>query len=315
MTLPIPPLHDIDIKHLRLFKAVVECGGLSAAEEATGLGTSAISKQLSDLETRVGCQLCVRGRSGFQLTAEGQVAYAATLRLLDAIDEFREVLGTAKNEIRGELSIWLIDHSAFTPANPVSMAIGEFCDRYPQVTLTLNVASPDLVERAVAEKKAALGITICKSNLPSLNYQVVTSESASMYCGRGHAAFGADEHRARQLVEESACYVRRGYLVNETVPLSLSERARTLSHHVEGTLQLLLCGQFVGIVPDHIAEPWVERGKLYRLPVPEWMSERPVFCVTRESLGVVRAADLMQALIVETFQRASGHQVDIDPTA
>lgn len=153
-TLPIPPLHDVDIKHLRLFKAVVECGGLSAAEEATGLGTSAISKQLSDLETRVGCQLCVRGRSGFQLTGEGQIAYAAALRLLDAIDEFREVLGTAKNEIRGELSLWLIDHCTLTPGNPVSVAIGRFHRTYPQVKLTVNVATPDLVERAVAEKSS-----------------------------------------------------------------------------------------------------------------------------------------------------------------
>lgn len=300
-TLPIPPLHDIDIKHLRLFKAVVECGGLSAAEEATGLGTSAISKQLSDLETRVGCQLCVRGRSGFQLTGEGQIAYAAALRLLDAIDEFREVLGAAKNEIRGELSLWLIDHCTLTPANPVSAAIGRFHRAYPQVKLTVNVATPDLVERAVAEKKAAIGITICKSNLPALAYQVIASEQTSMYCGRGNPGFDVDEQSARQLLSDSAAYVRRGYLVQETVPAAFAEGARALSFHVEGTLQLLLSGEFVGIVPDHIADPWVQRGELFRLPVPEFMAERPLLCVTREGQGALRVADLMRDLIIEAF--------------
>lgn len=300
-TLPIPPLHDIDIKHLRLFKAVVECGGLSAAEEATGLGTSAISKQLSDLETRVGCQLCVRGRSGFHLTGEGQIAYAAALRLLDAIDEFREVLGAAKNEIRGELSLWLIDHCTLTPANPVSAAIGRFHRAYPQVKLTVNVTTPDLVERAVAEKKAAIGITICKSNLPALAYQVIASEQTSMYCGRGNPGFDADEQSARQLLSDSAAYVRRGYLVQETVPAAFAEGARALSFHVEGTLQLLLSGEFVGIVPDHIADPWVQRGELFRLPVPEFMAERPLLCVTREGQGALRVADLMRDLIIEAF--------------
>jgi LysR family transcriptional regulator, transcriptional activator for bauABCD operon len=303
-TLPIPPLHDIDIKRLRLFKAVVECGGLSAAEEATGLGTSAISKQLSDLETRVGCQLCVRGRSGFQLTAEGHITYAAALRLLDAIDEFREVLGTAKTQIRGELSLWLIDHCTLTPGNPVSTAIGRFHRAYPQVTLIVNVASPDLVERAVAEKKAALGITICKSNLPALSYQVITSEQTSMYCGRGHPGFGADEQSARELLRDSAAYVKRSYLVQETVPAAFAEGARILSFHVEGTVQLLLSGEFVGIVPDHIAAPWVQRGELFRLPIPEFMAERPLLCVTREGQGALRVADLMRDLIIEAF--ASG---------
>jgi len=298
----VPPLHDIDLKHWRLFKAVVECGGLSAAEEATGMGISAISRQLSDLESRFGSQLCHRGRSGFQLTQEGQVAYTAILRLLDSIDEFRETLASSKGEVKGDLSLWLIDHCAFTPSNPIASALQSFCTRYPLVNLSIGVAPPDAVERAVAEKKAGVGVTICKTDLPSLTYQVIGSEASALYCGRNHEAFGKSEEKARQIVEQTARYVRRGYLVQDAAPASFLQNSCALAHHVEGTVQLLLSGGFVGIVPDHIAQPWVESDAMYRLPLPEFMVERPVFVVARECQGATRTASLMQEAIIDAFQ-------------
>jgi len=299
----IPPLHDIDLKHWRLFKAVVECGGFSAAEEATGMGISAISRQISDLESRFGSQLCLRGRSGFQLTQEGQVAYTAILRLLDSIDEFRETLANSKGEVKGELSLWLIDHCTFTPSNPIACALQSFCTRYPLVNLSIGVAPPDAVERAVAEKKAGVGVTICKSDLPSLTYHVIGSEASALYCGRNNEAFGKDEENARPIVEQTAQYVRRGYLVHDAAPTSFLQNSCALAHHVEGTVQLLLSGGFVGIVPDHIAQPWVDCGALWRLPLPEFMVERPVFVVTRESQGATRTATLMQQAIMDAFRR------------
>lgn len=304
-TASVPPLHDIDLKHWRLFKAVVECGGLSAAEEATGMGISAISRQLSDLESRFGSQLCHRGRSGFQLTEEGQVAYTAVLRLLDSIDEFRDTLASSKAEVKGDLSLWLIDHCAFTPSNPIAIALKHFRRSYPLVNLSIGVAPPDAVERAVAEKKAGVGVTICKSDLPALSYQVIGSEASALYCGRDHEAFGKSEAEARRIVEQTAHYVRRGYLVQDTAPASFLQNASTLAHHVEGTVQLLLSGGFVGIVPDHIAQPWVDSGALFRLPLQEFIVERPVFAVVREPQGASRTAGLMLEAIVRSFREAA----------
>ena len=50
-------LADIDLKLLRVFKTVVECGGFSAAEVELNIGRSAISRQMSDLETRLDIHL------------------------------------------------------------------------------------------------------------------------------------------------------------------------------------------------------------------------------------------------------------------
>ena len=47
-------LSGLDFKLLKVFKAVVEAGGFSAAQNELNVGLAAISKQISDLEIRIG---------------------------------------------------------------------------------------------------------------------------------------------------------------------------------------------------------------------------------------------------------------------
>ena len=65
-------LSDADLRLLRVFKAVVDCGGMASAELELNLAMSTISRHVKDLETRLGLVLCRRGRAGFALTPEGQ---------------------------------------------------------------------------------------------------------------------------------------------------------------------------------------------------------------------------------------------------
>ena len=63
---------DVDLRLLRIFQTVVNCGGLSAAEIDLGIGRSTVSTHIAELEARLGTRLCQRGRSGFSLTSDGK---------------------------------------------------------------------------------------------------------------------------------------------------------------------------------------------------------------------------------------------------
>ena len=64
-------LSDMDLRLLRVFKSVVDCGGMAAAELELNIGTSTLSRHVKDLETRLGVVLCRRGRGGFAVSPEG----------------------------------------------------------------------------------------------------------------------------------------------------------------------------------------------------------------------------------------------------
>src|SRR5688500_17854620 len=112
-------LHNVDMKLLRVFDAVVRCGGFSAAQAALNVGQSTISEQMGQLEARLGVKLCERGRAGFRLTQQGSAIHANTQTLLAAVDKFRQEADAHKKRVAGPLNFGVIDNTVTDPNAPV----------------------------------------------------------------------------------------------------------------------------------------------------------------------------------------------------
>jgi len=82
-------IFDVDLKMIRIFCAIVEAGGFTAAHAILNISLPRLSTTISDLETRLGVRLCQRGRNGFRLTSEGAAIYEAAQALLLDLDKFR----------------------------------------------------------------------------------------------------------------------------------------------------------------------------------------------------------------------------------
>jgi LysR family hca operon transcriptional activator len=68
-----PPL-PIELRHLRYFVAVAESGSLTvAAEQRLFTAQPSLSRQIRDLEKRLGADLLIRGPQGIELTPAGRV--------------------------------------------------------------------------------------------------------------------------------------------------------------------------------------------------------------------------------------------------
>ena len=103
-------LHGIsnpDIHLLRVFVAVVECGGFSAAQISLNVAQSTISTQMSSLETRLGLRLCNRGRAGFSLTDDGRAVYDAAISLFHSIDQFTGRVNERRGGLRARRAVEL----------------------------------------------------------------------------------------------------------------------------------------------------------------------------------------------------------------
>jgi DNA-binding transcriptional LysR family regulator len=66
----------MEIRELRVFVAVVEEGGLSAAARRLHVSQSALSQTIRLLERQLGVQLLVRDHAGARPTPSGQVLLA-----------------------------------------------------------------------------------------------------------------------------------------------------------------------------------------------------------------------------------------------
>lgn len=255
---------DMDLRLLQVFKAVVECGGMAAAELELNIGISTVSRHVKDLETRLGLVLCRRGRAGFALTAEGQRVYDETLRLLAAVEGFRASVDDIHDRMGGKLVVSLFDKTASNPEARIPQAIAAFRAQAPDVTLELHVGTIQAIERGVLDGSFAVGVIPAHRSASSLRYDRLFGETMRLYCGSAHSLFNSE----RAALDWKALRARSDFagLGYHSPNMQLAhgrhlQRAAT-AFDQEAIATLILSGQFVGFLPEHYAAAFVQRGQM-----------------------------------------------------
>jgi DNA-binding transcriptional LysR family regulator len=249
-----------------VFKAVVEAGGFSAAQNELNVGLAAISKQISDLEIRIGMRLCTRGREGFCLTEEGKLVYQASIDLFASVDSFRDRLSSAQNELIGDLNIGVIDNTVSDFHSPLIAALRKLHDEAPKVRLRLHAAQLDEIERGVVEGRLIVGIVPVYQRREEFDYFPLYEERSLVYCARGHGLFDvAAEQIDGEVLSQYEVINHRYAIHNDKARfVNYSSQAPGASQ-VEAVAMLILTGRFIGFLPEHYAAPLVSNGTLRAL--------------------------------------------------
>jgi DNA-binding transcriptional LysR family regulator len=259
-------ISDFDLRLIRTFRAVADCGGFSLAEVEQRMTKSAISKQISDLETRLGVQLCHRGRSGFALTTEGQTVYKASTRLFGEIEGFRAELNAVKREPVGTLFVGCIDSLITSPSATIIDILTQFSKDYPKVELKMTIASAAEIDQSVASRRLQIGFSTDRGKVKGANSLPLFSEVGHLYCSDRHPLFDVDETDLTVEMLNAQCFAQHAYSEAELRGehnIALSPGAS--GQFTEAIAMLVLTGNFVGFLPEHYAQAWVEAGRMRRL--------------------------------------------------
>ncbi|MEV7509593.1 LysR family transcriptional regulator [Streptomyces sp. NPDC090085] len=81
---------DLELRHLKIVRAVADAGSLTRAATVLGLAQPALSTQLKRVERVLGGMLFVRGREGVRPTALGELVLERARVLLPAVCELQE---------------------------------------------------------------------------------------------------------------------------------------------------------------------------------------------------------------------------------
>lgn len=280
-------LSDMDIRLLRVFKSVAECGGMAAAELELNIGVSTVSRHIKDLETRLGLTLCRRGRAGFALTVEGEQIYAETLRLLAGVDAFRSRVDEIHQRMGGELHIAVFDKTASNPVAHIGAAIALFTEQAPDVSLHLHVAPLNTIERGVLDGQFQVGVIPGHRSSATLAYDELFTETMFLYCGAQHVLW-----RAGPAVPEPADW--DGLRVHDFAGLGYHSPNMELSQQVrlvrkatgydqESIATLILSGKFLGFLPDHYAAAFVRAGQMHAVQPALFRYTCSFFSIVRRS--------------------------------
>ena len=292
-------LSDMDLRLLRVFKSVVECGGMAQAELELNIGISTVSRHIKDLETRLGLTLCRRGRAGFALTPEGEQIYRETLRFLAGADAFRSSVDEIHQRMGGQLAIAVFDKTASNPVAHIGKAIALFTQMAPEVSLHLHVAPLNTIERGVMDGQFQVGIIPGHRSSDTLAYTALFDETMLLYCGAQHPLFGTDNTAMGWDDVRRHPFAGLGY---HSPNMDISQQVRLVrkatGYDQESIATLILSGQFLGFLPDHYAQGFVQSGQMRAVQPALFRYDCNFFSIVRRSPQPTRVTRAFQECLL-----------------
>lgn len=259
-------LTNMDLRLIRVFREVARAGGLAPAEVALNISRSTISVHLSDLEARLGMQLCLRsrGRADFKLTQEGAAVYQAIIELDGHLDTFKNQVNAIQSQLTGSLRIALPDDFLEIPQLDMSSTIARIRNAAPQLQLEVQLADPQELELEILAGRADVGINPLHSRRPGLEYQLLFHHQSLLYCGNQHSLAG-ESQASDELLTQQEISAPSHAVFSSAAHLYRLFPYKSIANHMAARLAMILSGRFVGFLPEYLAEPRVRNGQLVLL--------------------------------------------------
>ncbi|TVT78127.1 MAG: LysR family transcriptional regulator [Denitromonas halophila] len=268
------------IEAMRVFCAVVEAGGFAAAATQLGVSTSAVSRHVAQLETHLNVRLLNRTTRKVSATDAGQAYFERCVQLLIDLDETEAAVAGEAHRPTGRLRL---SAPIALSIHRLAPALAAFQQRYPEVTL--DVALSDNVADFVDE---GLDLAIRAGRLGSDNLVARRIDTARLVLAASPAYLKT--HGVPMHPEALADHNCLGYSYAATGNLWQFEGAQgeTCAVRINGAVranngmllaEMAACGDGIVHVPDFLARPLLDSGRLEAL-LPEWSyRELPIHAV------------------------------------
>ena len=140
--------NNASLAGLSVFAQVVESGGFTAAGAVLGLTPSAVSRQVSQLEDRLGARLLNRTTRRISLTEIGAAYYERARAALDTLAEAEQAVVDLSAAPSGVLKVSIPSIFGSFHIAPI---LPEFVRRHPDITLdvSINDRFVDLVDEGL----------------------------------------------------------------------------------------------------------------------------------------------------------------------
>lgn len=275
----------MELRQLRHFVAVSDCGTYSAASDMLNLTQPALTRSIQTLEEQLQTSLFTRQPRGVTLTDAGTALLRHARLMLHQATAAEEDVEAITGGTSGQLNIGLAPMFSTAVIDKVLIALNE---QFPSLRFKVTTALLGDIMSDILD--ATLDVAL--SNIPSgpmpqgIAHETMFETRSSVYVGKGHplarkTAISIDDLRGvswaivRQLqtidVLGDLLFTGTGVQVEPTIETNSLSLLRTV----------LLSGQFASVLPEHWLREDLKAGRIVALPVKGTPLVRPAGVLTR----------------------------------
>ena len=268
-----------DLDDFYCFALVVEHGGFSAAERATDIPKSKLSRRVYNLEERLGVRLIQRSSRHFAVTEIGMNVYRHAQVMMNAAQAAHDLVDHLSVKPRGVIKVTVPVDIA---QNQLTKILPDFLKLYPEIRVQLIISNRrfDVINEGI---DIALRVRSNLDDDPSLVIRQFSTIEQNIFASQAYLnEYGsikkpedltqhrilslADDHLDQQIILHNKENQQEKVKVN---PVIMASNLLMLAN-----LASQNCG--VALLPDTIASEYVRTGELVRI-LPDWKAPHGIF--------------------------------------
>lgn len=247
----------MDWDKLRIFYKVANAGSFTHASEVLNLSQSAISRQVSALESEVGVPLFHRHARGLILTEQGEILFRAaedvTDKLEAAASELTDFRGAPKGPLRVTTTVGL--GSAW-----LAIRMREFIDLYPDIQVELLLSNNEL-DLGMREADCAIRLRqplqpdIIQRRLFTVHFHVFATQAYIDRFGAPESVADLDNHRIVVWGDETPSYLADvNWMLTAGMPPGKSRNPVLKINSILAIKRAVQTGAGLALLPDYSVE-------------------------------------------------------------
>lgn len=174
----------MEIRHLKLIKAIVEEGSITKAIDKLNLTQSALSHQLKEAEYKLGTQIFLRQNKKLILTKAGQKLYVTANQILEKLFDTEQEI---KQLIFGEYGTIRISTECYSSYHWLPSVLRQFNLLYPNVELQIVMEATHYPLQKLKENIIDIAITSDPIKDDNINYLELFQDEMLMIVSTNHS--------------------------------------------------------------------------------------------------------------------------------
>ena len=257
----------LTLDQLRILVTVADTGSFSAAGRRLNRVQSAISQSIQTLETTKGVVLFDRSAKSPVLTEAGKALVSYARLVLDQAERFDNLSASIAKGIEPELSLAV---DSMMPNQPVMDSLRGLMTEFPELPVSLYTEGMGASERRIMDQTAHLGIfPLIPQQRQDFVCEPLYKVTLIPVCAADHPLAAIEGPISREQFAPYAHLVLTDPIANNNPSFGVvgPKIWRFVDHGKR--MDFLLNGFGWAKVPEHLAQPHLEAGRLIQLEITD----------------------------------------------
>ena len=275
----------MEIRHLRLIKAIVEEGSITKAIDKLHLTQSALSHQLKEAEYQLGTPVFFRMNKKLVLTKAGEKMYEIANEILDKLSQTESQI---KQMVFGEHGEIRISTECFSSYHWLPRVLKQFHFLYPNVELKIVTEATHIPLQKLLENTIDIAIISDQMNDNNIKYLELFQDEVVMAVSENHAWANKKYVVAEDFVDE---HLLIHSLPMETVtihqfvlaPAKVTPKKITAIPLTEASLEMVKADMGVMSMAKWALQPYLKNNPVKAIKIGKNGLKRKHFIAIREN--------------------------------